>query len=241
MAIGTTAAILGSAALSAGAGILGGNKAANAAKDAASIQAAAANQADATNWAMFNQNREDMLPWLEAGKGGLGKLTDLLGTSQNTGAAGFGSLLKPFGAEDFQKDPGYDFRMQEGMKALERTQSAKGGLLSGAATKQAQRYGQGMATEEYDKAYNRFNQNQTNIYNRLAGLSGTGQTSAQQVGALGANAANSSADILTGGANALAAGKVGSANAWNTGLQGIGNSANMGIQNMMLSKFMGGF
>jgi len=61
MAIGTTAAILGGSALSAGAGILGSSKAADAQKDAADSTVAL--QAD-----IYEQNREDMTPWRESGR-----------------------------------------------------------------------------------------------------------------------------------------------------------------------------
>lgn len=232
------AAVIGSAVVGAGASYLGASKSANASKDAASQQAAAANQADSTNWAMYNQNREDMMPWLTEGKGALTKLADLTGTSGRTTAEGYGSLTKPFSMEDFNADPGYQFRLQQGQQALDRTLSRGGSVFSGAATKAAQRFGQGLATDEYDKAYNRFNQNQSNIYNRLAGLSGTGQTSAQQVGALGANAAANSANLVTGAANANAAGTVGAANAWNSGLQGVGNAATGATQNYMLYNYL---
>lgn len=64
-----------------------------------------------------------------------------------------------FTMEKFQQDPGYAFRMSEGMKALERTAAARGGLISGGAMKAASRYGQDMASQEYQNAFNRYNQN----------------------------------------------------------------------------------
>lgn len=204
--------------------VVGANKTANAAKDAASLQYAAAKEAGAQELAMFEQNREDMMPWRDAGLASLNKLSDLLGTSANTGAEGYGSLLKPFGMSDFQADPGYEFRMSEGLKALDRSASAKGKLFSGEAGKSLQRFGQGLASDEYGKAYDRFNTNQSNIYSRLAGLSGTGQTAGAQVANLGATATSNANNWLTGGAASLAAGKVGAADAWNSGLQGVGEA-----------------
>ena len=56
---------------------------------------------------------------------------------------------------DFRKDPGYQFRMDEGLKAVRRGASAVGGRGSGATLKALQTYGQNMASSEYDKAYNR--------------------------------------------------------------------------------------
>jgi hypothetical protein len=59
------------------------------------------------------------------------------------------------GQQVLNDDPGYQFRLQEGMKALQATQAAKGGLLSGGAVKGALKYGQGLASQEYASAYNR--------------------------------------------------------------------------------------
>lgn len=98
----------------------------------------------------------------------------------STPPANFGSLLQMFDADKFQKDPGYNFRLQEGEKALNRTLAAQGGLLSGAAIKAANRYNQDYATNEYTNAYNRYNNDQNTIYNRLMGVSNMGQNAAAQ-------------------------------------------------------------
>lgn len=240
MAISTAAAILGGAAIAGGASLYGASKSAGAAKDAASMQAQAAREAGDRELEMFYQNREDLAPWMETGKASLGKLSDLLGTSKNTGAEGYGSLLKPFGMSDFEADPGYQFRMSEGIKALDRSASARGKLFSGEQGKALTRFAQGTASDEYTNAYNRFNQNQSNIYNRLAGLSGTGQTAGAQVASLGANATSNMNDLLTGAASANAAGNVGAANAWSSGLGGVGNAVNSGLNNYMMLKLLGG-
>ncbi len=204
--------------------VLGANKAANAAKDAASVQSAAANQANSVEERIFNQNQQNIQPWLTAGTQGVNKLSDLLGTSSNTGASGYGSLLKPFSTQDFQTDPGYQFALQQGQQALDRTLSRGGNVFSGAAAKQAVRYNQGMADQQFGDAYNRYNTNQSNIYSRLAGLSNTGQSAANQNAGYGQNYANQYGNNLTSGAAAQGAGMVGSANAWNTGLKGVASS-----------------
>jgi len=69
--------------------------------------------------------------------------------------------MRNFSASDFQADPGYAFRLSEGMKALDRTAASRGGLLSGATLKGAQRYGSDLASQEYGNAYNRFQNNRT--------------------------------------------------------------------------------
>jgi hypothetical protein len=69
------------------------------------------------------------------------------------------SAMRNFGASDFQADPGYAFRLSEGMKALDRTAASRGGLLSGSTLKGAQRFGSDLASQEYGNAYNRFQAN----------------------------------------------------------------------------------
>lgn len=54
-----------------------------------------------------------------------------------------------------RQDHGYQFRLQEGLKALQASRAAKGGLLSGGALRGAQQYAQGLASQEYGNAYNR--------------------------------------------------------------------------------------
>lgn len=205
-------------------GLIGANESANAAKDAASLQSAAGTQASGQTLAQYQQNQATQAPWLTAGTGAINKLSDLTGTSGNTTAAGYGSLTKPFTTADFVADPGYQFSLDQGQKALERSSAAKGGLLSGAAIKAAQTYGQGTAAQEYQDVYNRYNTDQSNIYSRLAGLSNSGQSAATNLGAAGATATQNSNEDLLGAANVQAAGKVGAANAYSTGLTSAASS-----------------
>jgi hypothetical protein len=52
------------------------------------------------------------------------------------------------------QDPGYGFRMSQGLQALQRTQAATG-ISGGAAAKAINDYAQGTASQEYGNAYNR--------------------------------------------------------------------------------------
>jgi len=109
--------------------------------------------------------------------------------------------------------PGFQFRIQEGQKALERSAAARGTLLTGGTLKAITRYGQDFASNEYN-----------NRYNQLYGLSNLGLNAANSSATLGssyaANAgnlygqqANTGTNLITSGANAQAAGTVGGANA----------------------------
>lgn len=134
----------------------------------------------------------------------------------------FGSLMRRFSMEDFEADPGYEFRRQEGMRGVEGGAAARGGLLSGAALKAIQKYGQGLASQEYGNAYNRFTSDQTNQYNRLAGLVNTGQGATNQVSNAAGQFGQQQANNIIGAGNAQASGIMGGTNALVGGLnQGL--------------------
>lgn len=154
----------------------------------------------------------------------------------------FGSLLSDFSMADFEADPGYAFRKSEGMKGLENSAAARGGLLSGAALKAIQKYGQDLASQEYGNAYGRFAANQTNKYNKLAGLVNTGQGAANTLTNAAGNLGNAMAGNITAAGNAQAAGQVGSANAWSNALGGISNLYQQNeLMKMIRNPSSGGF
>lgn len=110
--------------------------------------------------------------------------------------------------QGFQKTPGYDFQLGQGMDALQSTAAARGGLMSGSTMRAAQGYGQGLANQEYG-----------NYMNRLAGLSSQGQSSAAMQADNNNNYAQMGTNALAGIGNAQAAGAIGVGNAINGGLQ----------------------
>jgi hypothetical protein len=144
----------------------------------------------------------------------------------------FGSLLKKFSDEDFQADPGYQFRMDEGMRGVEGGAAARGGLLSGAALKAIQKYGQNFASNEYGNAYNRFNADQTNKFNRLTGMIQSGQGSAQQIGNAAQNFGQQAGNNLIQGGNAQASGIMGTTHAL---VGGINQGINAYQQNQLMN------
>lgn len=176
-----------------------------AAKSAAQTQADAANRASDLQNQQYQLTREDQMPWLEAGKGALNKLIPL-------------TDYQKFDMSKFEADPGYGFRLDEGMKALERSAAARGGLLSGATGKNLLRYGQQMGSQEYQNAFNRYQAERAAQLQPLQSLAGVGQTAANTLGTLGANYAGNVGNLMTSGAAAQAAGQVGAANAFTGGL-----------------------
>lgn len=135
--------------------------------------------------------------------------------------ANSGELMRDFSLADFQADPGYQFRLGEGAKAIENSAAARGMQLSGPTLKALARFGQDFASNEYDQAWNRDSLEKQRKFNFLTGQSGTGLQTAGNVGALGAGASNQVADNYLQAANAQASGRVGSANAWGNAINDV--------------------
>ena len=163
----------------------------------------------------------------------------------------FGRYARDFSMQDFEQDPGYAFRMSEGLKALDRQAAARGGLISGSALKGAQRFGQALGSQEYGSAFDRYQINRANQLNPLMSITGYGQTSTNTLGGYGSNLASNAANTMAAGsaaqANALgaagqarASGYVGQANAL---IAALGNLTNIGGQYLAgrpSSNFLGG-
>lgn len=60
--------------------------------------------------------------------------------------------------EALMSDPGYQFQLQQGQQALDRSLASRGLGQSGAALKAAQQYGQGLANQTYNDYFNRQSQ-----------------------------------------------------------------------------------
>ena len=127
--------------------------------------------------------------------------------------------------QQFQADPGYAFRLNEGLKAVDRQAAARGGLISGAALKASQRYGQDMASQEYTNAFNRYQTERNAQLNPLLSLAGLGQVSTNALTGAAGQYGQAAGEYGTQAANARASGYVGQANALNQALGGVGNAA----------------
>ena len=239
-----------------GASVLGTVAASNASGKAADAQAESANNASSNSLVasresnalqkeMFDKQIELNAPFRNAGLAGQNRLMEMLGLGGDKNAQGYGSASKNFSMSDFQEDPGYQFRMQQGQQALERSAAARGGLLSGRAGKDMTNYAQGAASQEYGNAFNRFQTNRSNQLNPLQSLAGMSQTASgtmsNAAGAYGANVGNNLTSTaqqvgnnMMGAGNARASGYVGSANAINQGISGGVNAfQNYNMMNKM--------
>lgn len=216
--------MVAAAAIGAAGAVAGGAMASRGAKKAAQTQAASADRASQIQQENFEQTRKDLMPYKQAGDTSLNQLMGQMTPD--------GYFNQTYTGQDIYSDPSYQFRLQQGQDAIQSSAAAKGGLLTGATLKALQNYGQESASQEYSNAYNRFNADQTNRYNRLSNLVGIGQNAAAQVGNAGAQTAQAIANNTMAGANSIAAGQVGSANAWSNTANDLGSmAAAYGIMN----------
>ena len=147
---------------------------ANAASSAASTQAGAANYAADLAYKQWKEQQALQEPWRAAGATAVNRLSQ--------GLAPGGEFATPFSQTNWQTDPGYQFRLGEGLKALDRTAAARGGLLSGANIKGAVRFGQDLGSQEYNNAFSRYYQERNQMLNPIQSVAGLGQTSASALG-----------------------------------------------------------
>ena len=223
----TAAAVLGGSQIVSGIiGSRAGDKAAQAQREAAMSQAAVQER-------MFNRQVELQEPFRQAGLAGQNQLLRLLGLGGDTTAADYGMAARPFGMEQFENDPGYAFRMGEGMKALERSAAARGGMLSGGALRGITRFGQDLASQEYQNAFNRYQIERQARLNPLQSLMGAGQSATNvMTGAAGTYGQQAGETAATLG-NIRASQYMNRANALGGALGGLGTSF---MQGMMLNK-----
>ena len=152
------------ALIGGGASLLGGAMSANAASKAAAIAAQSGRESLALQERIYNDSMARQQPFLQGGTEDYNRLRAL---SKGGPEAQQNAL---------QMDPGYQFRLKEGLDKLQHNAAARGGLISGQTLKGAQQYAQDYASNEYG-----------NVYNRLANLANIGPQTAGVMSNLGQN------------------------------------------------------
>ena len=214
---------------------------------AAALEQQSADKQLALQREIWEKQQADYKPYLEQGTYGINTLGNLM-------KSGAGQLNNPLdlylkskglaGGRFDTNNPAYQFQLKQGQQALDRSSAARGMGYSGAQMKASQQYGQGMASQEYDKQYNRASGEFGDYFNRLAGLSQGGQQAAGSMANAGGqyannasntfgNLSNAQTSILGQQANARASGYAGQANAITGGLNSLTNLYGM-------SKYGGG-
>lgn len=178
-------------------GLFGGG---SAATDAASIQAQATQAGIGEQRRQFDITQGNLDPFLQAGTGALQTQQALLGQLGPEAAAA--------AQAQFMAAPGQQAAQERAQKNLLQNAAATGGL-GGANTRTA------LVQQGVDFSNLQFG----DFQNRLAGLSGTGQTAATNLGQLGGQTASNISGLLQAGGQAQASGILGAQQA-NAGLAG---------------------
>ena len=212
------------AAATVGSALIG----ANASSRASRAQQQAQREASAAEERMFNRQVALQQPLIDVRNNMLPELVEA-------------SRYTPFGMEQFQADPGYGFRLKEGLRALESSAAARGGLLSGNAMRGITRFGQGLASEEFGNAFNRYQAERQARLGPLQSLVGLGQTSANTIGSAAGQYGQNMAQGAAAMGNIRASGYMNQANALTGALgQGLNYYQNQQMMNRFFPQQGGG-
>jgi hypothetical protein len=209
-----------------------------ASTQASQLQLQAQREANELIGEMWQQGRTDYAPFLKAGTKAVNQLSSLT----QPGGQLFDTT---FTYSDLYADPSYKWVKDQGINALTAKSAAAGNYGSGNMGTALLNFGTNLASTEYGNAWNRWLEGNNALYNRLAGIAGTGQTAASGTTALGSNASGSIAsnllntasnigNININAANNIASSQLGQANTWGNTISGLGNlGGNMMNQYMM--------
>ena len=203
----TAASIVG------GTTLLGSYLASNASKSAANTVANATTAGQQQMQGNLQALSPNYTPYMNLGQTGVNQLN-----------AQIPDLTQSFGPQQLQSNlaPNYQFMLNQGLGAQSQAMNVGGGgsNINTANTKFAEDY----ASNAYQNAFNNYQTQQTNIYNKLADIAGIGQQSLANLSNLATGNATNISNLGVGAANAQAAGQVGSAGAISSGLTGAGNT-----------------
>lgn len=212
-------AILGGSLLS---GVLG----ADSSRSAANTAADASKNAAATQLQMFNTTQSNLQPYMQAGTIPLQQLGQQFGTAQSPGN-------QPFGMQQFQQSPAYQFNLEQGMNAINKGAAARGNYYAPQTLQDMGKFAQGTASNEFQNAFSNYNTTQNNLFSRLQGLTNQGENAAAGLGGISANVGASVGGAQQNAGAYQAAGILGQ----NTSLQNmIGTGSNAALQAYMLQQ-----
>lgn len=205
---------------------LAGMIGASSAQNAANSQSQAADRANQQASNQFDKQQAAAAPYVQSGYGALNQLNNQMP-----------DLTRQFTMQDFHQDPGYQFNLNQGIQAMQRSAAAKGMLNSTGTMQGLNNYAQGMASNEYSNAYNRFTQSQEQRYNMLSGIAGMGNVANGQMAQVGINTSNNMNSNTIGQGNAMSAGQMAQGN--NLGNM-VGNGVNSYMNYNLMNRIYGG-
>lgn len=136
-----------------------------------------------------------------------GRMADLAASRE---ASGGGNQLAGPDYSAFYQSPDYQFRLNQGLNAVQNSAAAQGGLYSGNALRGITDYGQGLAASEFG-----------NYVNRQLALAGMGQAATTQAGNAAMTTGTNVGNLLLSQGNARASGIINQTNAITGGVNDL--------------------
>lgn len=220
------AAIAGSAAISAGTSLYGSSVASKAAKSAADRQDL-----------QYQTTRSDLSPYFGVGQNALSDAYRVANSGTTGGGTDYvakaeANVPGAMTQEALEKTPGYQFNLDQGLKATQSNAAARGLGVSGASLKGAAKYATGLADSTYQNQFNnqqsRFTDfvnlntaqqgNLTNQFNRYNALAGLGETAASNLGQQGVSLSNAAGNYINQAGLDTA-----------SGIKGVGDAVSSGV------------
>ncbi len=149
-------------------------------------------------------------PYVNQGTNAMKGLNSFLGLGADGTLDPNAPGMKQFGPADYMKSPGYDWLKNETLSGALNKRSSLGGVLSGNTLRDLTGYSSGLASQDYQNAFNRYNTNINNIYSRLFGQETLGANAAtgnaSNIGSLQNQIGTTDAAGILGGTNAAVRG-----------------------------------
>ena len=215
---------IGSAVIGGVTSYMGGKAEAKANEEAGERSYLASMEANRFQDEAMGNIKELQEPWRVAGENALQAIIDMPDFE--------------FTAETFQQmaDPSYEWRVNQGVEALDRSGASSGRVLSGAQDKALMTYGQDMASQEYSNAFNRAKTTHDTNLSKQQNLAGAGQNAPNLLSQAHQNDATLKSQNLLGGTQAVNMGEINSAEAQSDAMSGIATSVNTGVENYLLQQ-----
>ena len=205
-------------------GLISADIGASGAKDASRAQVEESQLGLSQLRDIYNNNKGKFDPYIDTGNQAETELQRGMGPN--------GYLGRRFTLADFNKDPAYQFDVQQGLLAINNSNSVRGGALSGGTLKALSNYAQQQASNEFGNARDYFVRNQNQNFGQLSSLAGQGLNATQAQANLGERFGEAQMGQLNDIGTAKASGILGAAQAWQTGInqfgQGISSSMSGG-------------
>lgn len=176
--------------------LVGGALSSNASKKAANASQQGYDAASAEQARQFDITQQNQQPWLQAGQNALTQQQALM----NGDFSGF------------YQSPDYQYALDSGLQAVNR--GAIGNLSGGGTAADLVTFGEGLASQNYN-----------NYYNRLAGMSNTGQTTANNLAQYGQDYASQQGKYALGAASAQGSAYKDQAEIWGNTVEDLGDAA----------------